>query len=459
MSNNVFESLYGDSPPLTLFNTGTLFDLMAGAYTVGSDGKFYLNGGLGNFITGLHGRGNTFKSTLTDALVMGVLRNYDDVQCFCVDTEHSKDKARIMSFVNSGIFEPTDVSDRFHLKAGPEWTINKVWDLVKQVCELKAKNKKALYQKTNFLDYHGKQMNVWSPTIIWIDSFSQLKSDAEGDILGLDADAKSKKDEREIENKKNKTLYMDDGNKKTMLMAALNKMCAEYGIIITTTAHTGDNFAMDGAPPSKELLHQKQKDKIKGVGSKFTTLTHVLTQVQSCKFCQDSAKKALYCDGATADQDLNELSVVISRNKVGASGISVPFVVSQAHGLLNDVSNLNFLRTYGYEGLTGGASKPNNSCSWLPETTFTRNNVREKFRGDYQLCRAMELVARYRYIQLSWNLSKLPIDFTRPPEQVFDLLTKSSMKMEDILNTTSNWSFKKRDREFMTLFDIIGQIK
>jgi hypothetical protein len=447
---NIFESLYGDSPPLVLFNTGTMFDLMAGSYTIGSDGNFYLNGGLGTYITGLHGRGNTYKSTFTDSLIVGMLRNYKDIQCFCMDTENSKDKKRIMSFMNSGLANVEDLSNRFHLKSGPEWTINAVWEFVKQICDLKEKNKKDLMVKTKFLDYKGNAISMWTPTILWIDSFSQLKSDAEKDIL----------DKRDFENAKNKTLYMDDGNKKTMLLAALNKMCSTYGIIIVTTAHTGDNFSMDSfAPPSKELLYQKQNDKIKNVGSKFTTLTHLLAQVQSCRTCVDSNKKPLYCSGQTSNNDLNELSIIISRNKVGASGLAVPFIVSQEYGLLNEVSYLHFLRTYDYEGLTGGASKANNSCSWLPDVTFTRNNVREKFSADYKLCRAIELVARYRYIQLSWNLTKLPIDFTRSPEEVFDLLNKQSIKMDDILNTTSNWSYQKYDRPFMTLFDVIGKIK
>ena len=78
---------------------------------------------------------------------------------------------------------------------------------------------------------------------------------------------------------------------------------------------------------------------------------------------------------------------------------------------------------------------------------------------NYPLARAIELTARYRYIQLSWNLSKLPVDFSRTPEEIFDGLTKGSMEMKDILETTSHWSYEKQDRKMLTIFDIVGSIK
>jgi hypothetical protein len=446
---SIFKEFKEDSPPLVLFNTGCLFDMMTGSFSIGHDGKFYFNGGLGTFITGVHGKGNTHKSTLTDSLLMGLMRIYTDIDCFCNDTEHSKDKTRTISFMISPLFANTDLSERYTLYSGAEWTIGTLYAFLRDICKVKADNKKEMTVQTPFMDYKGKRISTWKPTVVHIDSFSQLKSDAEAETLLS----------KDFEDKKNKTLWMDDGNKKTMFMSALNKMCAEYGIIVVVTAHTGVNFSMDPmSPPKKELLFQKQDDKIKNVGSKFTTLTHILAQIASCRVCVDSNKEALYKQGDTAANDLNELSVIISRNKVSQSGISVPFVVSQQYGLLNDVSNLHFLKQYDYVGLIGGASKPNNACTWLPDITFSRNNFREKASVDYKLCRALELVAQYRYIQLSWNLSKLPIDFSQTPEAIFDKLTKSSVKMNDILETTSHWNYNKQDRNYLCLFDILSDV-
>lgn len=446
----MYGNLLQDSNPLVLYNTGTFLDLMAGNYSLGSDDKFYLNGGLGTFITGFHGRGNTYKSTFINSIIMGMLRNYTDVNCIDYDTEHSKDKLRVLEFVKGGMYpsDSNDVAGRYILKAGGEWTLKQLWTDVKVLCELREKHKKELMVDSPFVDYHGKPLRVWRPDVVCIDTLTELKSVAEHDKLGG----------KDFEDKKNKTVYLDDGNKKTMLLSALNKYCAQYGLVIVCTAHTGDNFSMDNAPPRKELTFQKQNDKIKGVGSKYTTLTHVLAQVASCRLCVDSNKTALYKHGETSDVDLQELQVVISRNKVRASGLMIPFVVSQENGLLNEISYLHFLRAHGYEGLAKGPSAPKNSLVWYPEVKFSRNDIREKLTSDYQLCRALELTAKYRYIQLSWNLKKLPFDFTRTPEQVFDGFMKSKVKMPEILESTSTWNWQKQERPTLTLFDIIGMI-
>ncbi len=79
----MFEGIDDDTAPRILFNTGTFFDIMTGNFEVGHDGQAFLNGGLGPFITGLHGRGNTYKSTLMDSLMVGVLRNYPLISMFC----------------------------------------------------------------------------------------------------------------------------------------------------------------------------------------------------------------------------------------------------------------------------------------------------------------------------------------------------------------------------------------
>jgi hypothetical protein len=447
----IFDEMPDDSKPMVLFNTGTFLDLMAGYFVLGKDGKFYLNGGMGSFITGIHGRGNTHKSSLGDSFIDGLMRIYTDAHGVCIDTEYSKDKRRSTSFTKGQLFGDVDIYDRYRLYSDPDYTLNKVWEIVKQIAAAKVANKKDMMFTSPFFDYDGKLIMTWKPTVLFLDSFSQLKSDVEHDAL----------DDKDLEDGKNKTLWLDDGNKKTLLLTQLNKYAARYGIIIVATAHTGDNISLDTyTPPSKELLFQKQKDKIKNVGSKFVTLTHVLAQIQSCKLCHDTAKSPLYKHGDTGNDDLHELEVITSRNKVSPAGISVPFVVSQTHGLLNEVTYLNFLRNNAYVGLDGGSSKPKHACVWLPDVKFTRNDVREQFMSNYELCRAIELVAQYRYIQLSWNLQNLPVDFKRTPEQVFDLLNKNSGRMKDILNTTGHWRYNnaKGDREYLSLFDVIGQL-
>ncbi len=448
-----FGNLIEDSAPLVLFNTGTLYDLIAGSYMLGYDNKYYLNGGYGCHLISSHGKGNTYKSTLADSYILGLMKNYPGTHCFVFDTEHSKNKNRSTSFMHSPLFPKVDVANRYTLKAGGEWTIDKVFETIKQICKAKEANKAEQTVITPFVDYSGKRMSTWNPTIVFIDTLSELKSGTENANF----------EERDLEDKKNKMFAMNDGLYKTQLLSMLNKMCGKYGIIMISTAHSGKNVSLTNIPPSKALLNQRVSISVKGVGAKYDTINHVLLEIMSCKHCQDVNKTAMYKLGVTDDKDLQELQVITSRNKVQSSGTMVPFVVSQHYGLLNDVSNLNFLRANGYLGLDGGSRKPTHACNWLPDVRFSRNNIREKLVDNYPLARALELTARYRYIQLSWNLSKLPVDFSRTTEEIFDGLNKSSIEMKDILEgTTSNWTYadsKKQDKKTMTIFDVVDKIK
>lgn len=455
-----------DSQKKILFNTGTFFDLMSGKYEVGVNNHHLLNGGLGTFVTALHGRGNTYKSTLMDSFIVGILRSYSGIKCFAFDTEYSKDKTRMASFMSDVRFGHDPVLNQISLKSDPSWTTEKTWKFISKICKEREKHRKELMVTTPFLDLDLKPIQLMLPTIIFIDSWSELRSAVERDFFEDDKKGAG------IEDKKFRTLHMEDGNKKTFFMGALNEYTNQYGVIVTCTARTGNNQSMDNAPPRKELTHQRQGDKIKNVGSKFTTLTHMLTQVMSCRNCVDSSKEAMYKFGDTSAMDLQELEVAISRNKMNPSGLIVPFVVSQSGGLLNDVSYLNFLRRYGKNGTCPGligSGRPSYASSWLPEVKFTRNNVREKLLDNYKLSRALELSAKYQFIKISWNTSSLPFDMKKSPEEVFDNLVSSGAEMDDILESTSIWAplpdnkipkvmLGSGGRTYMSLFDILSKV-
>jgi hypothetical protein len=456
---SVFASLKeNNATPVTLFNTGTLYDLMTGAFSMGEDGKFRLNGGIGNFITGIHGGGNMYKSTAIDSLIMGCMRTYPEAECFIADTEGSKSAERVANFrsellaLNQGA-DPLDVIDRITLIPLIETDVGSTYTKLVEICALKEKNKKTLQVEMPFLHPKThKPYKAWIPTFFFIDSLTEMETTAEAAML-----------ERGIDHKANQTIWMVDGNKKTLLVRTMRKMAAEYGICIICSAHTGGNINMDSfGPPAKQLQHMKQADRIKGVGSRFEFLTHVLCQAVSCnqRPVQDSAKKPTFPKGITSDVDLNEVVLKVQRNKTNASGLMVPFVVSQQHGLLNCVTNLHYIRTNGYHGLVGGPSNPKHACVWYPEKTFSRNTFRTDIETDYKLCRSIELMARYLYIKNNWNLSTIPFDFSLTPEEVFAKVKASGkMSWDDILETTGSWNYDpKNAREYLSVLDIMAMI-
>lgn len=451
---SIFDDLKQDSTRIPLFNTGTMYDVMTGSYSKGYDGKWYLNGGLPSAITGIHGGGNLFKSTMLDSFIVGAMRIYPSADMFVIDTEGSKSKDRISDFLNDPLHslfpDQDEVVHRITIKSDPdESSITPVWEFLKEICAKKEANRKDCTVKLPLIDpITGKNIETWNPTFIFIDSLTELESDEEEEMLNSD---------KGIEDKKNKTIWLVDGNKKTVLVRAMRKMAAKYGICLCCSAHKGNNSSMDSyAPPTKQLQHMKQADRMKGVGSRFEFLAHVLSQVIGAKTLTDSTGTALF--GPGPDNDINEILLKIQRNKSNASGISAPFVVSQDEGVLNVVSYLHYLRSNSYTGLDGGPSKPKHACVLYPGHSFSRNTIREVAGSDYALCRAIELTSRYLYIQRNWNLSKIPFDFSRSPEQLFDALTASKADMKDVLESTSYWTIDKCDREYMSIMDILEKI-
>jgi hypothetical protein len=264
-----------------------------------------------------------------------------------------------------------------------------------------------------------------------------------------------------IEDGKNKTIWLVDGNKKTVLIRHLRKIAEEYGIIVVCTAHTGDNTSLDPRnPPSKQLQHMKQSDKMKGTGSRFEFLTQTLVQTRNCMLLHDANKEPLFPDGPTPDNDLNEVILSVQRNKTNSSGQAVPFVVSQSVGMLNTCTNLHYLRVNEYIGLNGGSARPKHACIWYPDVSFGRKDIRSLAAKNYELDRAIELTSQFLFIKNNWNtktfIPALQDAFMLSPEQVFDKLNSKKAKMNDLLQTTGYWNYEQSSgREYMSILDFL----
>lgn len=453
---SVLSSLKNDSAPRMMFNTGTLYDLMTGHFLRGKGGKWYLNGGLPPAITGVHGAGNMFKSTLMDSLIMGSLRIYTDADYFIYDTEGSKTKPRVLNFMSDILHDfvsEDDLESRVTLKNdGDEIDIiNVLFAEINKIRDLKNDNIKELGITLPFMDPGtGRAMECILPTYASIDSLTEVKSTEEGDMIAKDG----------LESSKNKTIWMVDGNKKTSLVRHIRTLASKFGICFLCSAHKGKNMDMGShLPPKKQLQFMKQADRMKGVGSRFEFLTHSLVEVASARTSLDSNKEAKYPKETTSSTDINELLVVIQRGKGNSSGTMVTFIVSQEHGLLNTCTNYNFLRDSkvgnAIPGLIGSASSPKHECVWYPETKFSRKSIRLQEESDYKLARALELTAQYRYIQCNWNLNGLPFNFNQTFEEVYDKLIANEVDMGKVLETTGYWNYRTSEREYMSIFDLM----
>jgi len=437
--------------PLCNYGTGTLYDLVTGKYRGGSNDRWILNGGIVNMIQGIQGKGNMFKSTIAAGLVVNSMAHYPGSEAIVVDTENSliRDLERVANFAPHA--NTKDIVSRITPLSGIQYDIGEFHKFMVELCVAKEKHKKDYIIESPFINpLTMKPEKAWVPTYVVLDSITEMRSSSETKFLN----------DKGIDDEKARVLAMNDGLKKTILLSSLRKMCETHGICVFVTAATGKvNDMSSRTPQPKYLQHSRSGEKPKRVGANFETLTGTLSQAMSASFMSMDSKGEVprYPHGKTPGKDVNEVSLVIQRGKTMLSGGSVPFVVSQEHGILNSVTNFNYCKTNGYFGM---AEKSHNCKLHLsPKQNITRTNVRELMGASYELRRALEITAELCFIQQTWSPSA-GSPLTIHPEKLFDRLTKSSTKMEDLLNTTGVWTYdKKADRKYMSTLDIVELVE
>lgn len=427
-------------------NTGTIFDLNTGKFMPGYDAKWYLNGGLG-LVTGITGRAQTYKSSIAGSLLANCLMHYPESEALIYETEFTiPDAERYDEFV------PETISNRiaFHNRATMD--LGEFFETIKKIGELKLKNKKDLIRETPFLNPEtSKPYRAWTPTFILCDSWSKAGS--------------SKEDESYYKNKVDDSsmnmMYMQEGGIKTKIMRALPTLAHKYGLRIIMTGHVGSKTDLDPYNKTpKQLQYMKNTDKIKNVGSEFEFLTTTLMQVTGTTVLYSSDKKSnLYPYLDSPANEVNEVSGIVVRCKNNAAGVSTPFVVSQYQGLLNAVTHFHFCKLHDDFGLKS-SNKTYYSTIFDESKKITRKNIREITNKDYELCRALELIAQLCYIKHHWPSFIYPttgidIDIVKIAEQ---LTTSKSIKISDILNSTGCWYFndqKKNKRPYLSVWDVL----
>ena len=153
------------------------------------------------------------------------------------------------------------------------------------------------------------------------------------------------------------------------------------------------------------------------------------------------------------------MDVTLERCKTACSGTTTPFVASQTKGFLNAVTNYHYLRLNNYFGLNGNKQKQQPFL--MPDTTISRNTVRQIAGSSPQVRRALELAAQYCFIKNNWNTRDLHVDFSMDPNKVFDILNSDKKKtlVQDILNTRGYWTYGKCEIPYMSLIRMLELVK
>ena len=436
-----------------IFNTGTLFDLATGKFDQGSDGHLYLSGGLGCQFNSIVGKNGNFKSTLAGGLITRSTAIYNDSALMIYDTENSisQDKERIESM-------PEELSPRLNRDditwvSASMYSLEELDELILQHCMKKQENMKDLMIETPFLDRYGNKIKQIIPTFILIDSLTEAYCDKEDEMLN---DMKSGKSG--MGDSASNTVYMKDGNKKTLWTRVMRRRCEQYGLVLVITGHYDQKMALDMYHPNpKETVFGKQDWVVKGVGSKFKFLSSIYARTEA-QLLIDAQKEALYPNGVTSPKDIFEVDMYIDRCKNMQAGTCTPFVCSQSTGLLNAATYYNFIRNNDYYGCNG--SKQKQQLKLLPDVTLSRGTIRQLASANEHVRRALEITAHFCYVK-NFITTTIPYDLNKDPMNVFDWLMSDKQKdlKQEILNSRSYWSYKKEDKPYLSVFDILSRIK
>jgi hypothetical protein len=429
-------------------NTGTIFDLMTGQFQLGKNG-YYCNGGL-NFTTGITGSNSCFKSTCIQSFVTRILNIYPDSTLNYYETElHLKDLNRFDQVKGSH----TSVKDRIILHSATEYDLIQQNEFIKNLIETKMKHEKDLTIETPFLSERtGQPLRMMIPTIIVIDSFSNASSIVEQDLY----------DSTALGDSKQNIIYMRDGLIKTSFLRNILPKAAKASVYLVFVVHKGKKTDIGQnafIPQPKDYQFMKQDEKLKNVGANFQYLMMTLINAASIKTLVDSEKDCLYPSESDVSKELSEVTYTVVKCKGNTSGTSIPFIMSQYQGFLDSITNFHYLKLLKDYGIQG---KGKYNLKLYPTLSFTRKDIRNHLKNNYEFERALDLTAQLAYIQNNWSQYNCSVDISIPIDIFIEkLCTVKNITISDILNSRSYWSYSTSNeiRPYLSIFDILALFK
>lgn len=433
-----------------MLNVGCLFDIPTGDYFTGKNGESILNGGVA-FLTGLGGRGNTFKSSIAHFMHLRILDRYLNSDGLLYDTEMSATINRMHDLAWSfPRIKDVDLqkTKRLVVTDKVRYTGTEFYDLYKENIQDRTESGK-LYTLP-FLDENGVFMKTRSPGIVEVDSFSMLSTDS---VEKIQDAASAGESERNIE-------AMRDAGAKTQMMLEMPKLTAMSNVYTILTAHMGDNIIMDPhAPPQKKLTFLKNNVKFKNVPEKFTLLTN------NCWYCMSSTLMAHRetkapefprnsDDDLKGNTDLMAVTIMNLRGKSGPTGMPIEIVVSQSQGVLVGLTEFCYIKSMERFGL--GGNDRNYYLELLPDVSLSRTTVRGKIDANVQLQRALEITSEMCQIFSLWY--DVPLHYVCTAKQLYEDLKARGYDWNVLLNTRGWWAYREFEKDlppFLSTYDLL----
>lgn len=432
-----------------MLNMGCLLDIPTGSYFFGKHGESILNGGLSH-ITGVGGRGNTFKTVITSFQALVVLDRYIRATELFYENEGSGTIGRQEQIAqNMDRLGGLDLArtGRFRMTDSTHYDGTEFYEKLKEVMEARLKDKRQM-GVTPFLDRKGKLIQALYPFVVVIDSLSMFRTT---NIL--------KMQEEELGDSARQTEHMRDALVKTALMTELSDKTPRYGTYCLLTAHMGDEIKMDQYAPSNKKLTFLKNVKFKNVPEKFTFLTSNCWHTEKATVLVNQNTKAPEFprgtdDNLKGDTDLIIVSVINTRSKSGRSGATMDFVISQTSGMEVSLTEFWYIRNNERFGLGGNVQ--NYHLDIYPDVTLSRTTIRSKCAGDYKLRRAMEITSEMCQMQNLWP--DLPTKYVITPKDLHTKLVEQGYDWNVLLDTRGYWVYEGEEshhKPFLSTMDLL----
>ena len=439
-------------------NIGCLMDIPTGRYLRGKHGESILNGGLAH-VTGVGGRGNTFKSVLLHFMNERVLDRYCKTVPQLYDTECTVTYGRLEQLAqhlpNLAGLDLED-SGRVFISDSSVMSGNKWFGGVRDFADDKAKASKDWMRTTPFVDPKtGAMIRSYYPSLFEIDSLSMFLTDSVEKIY----------EENEVGASKMNTDSLRGAAAKSQMLMQMPNVAAQHGLHLTMSMHVGDQHQLDpNAPPKKQLAFLNQGVAFKHVPQKTMFLMNNLwyvtnTRVEAHKELKTPQYPKNPQDNLVGDKDLQAISLINLRAKSGPSGMPFEIILSQSEGILVGLTEYNYLKMNGKYGIGGNDMRY--FLELLPDEQLMRTTIRGKCEENAKLRRALEITSEMCQMQNLWDDEEEV--FCTPAELYADLKAKGYDWDVILGETRGYWLFEEdaaqEPLKFLSTMDLLRMRK
>jgi energy-coupling factor transporter ATP-binding protein EcfA2 len=209
-----------------------------------------------NLIIGNTGSG---KTTLAVQIAGNIIRQYPYANVIHYDCENRTDISRCENITKlpASYFDDGEGNSRYTLKSGAGVGLDTIQEMIVKLYVTKVRLKEQLMVKSGFKNEFGKDVMIYQPTVIIIDSLTTVMNDT----FNVD----NNKEASEAEKMRGNTEGARDAKTLKGFLKDIIPLCKEADIIVYGISHININMSMNAfIPVTKQQNFLKQDESIPG---------------------------------------------------------------------------------------------------------------------------------------------------------------------------------------------------